>query len=146
MRPDQHRRPSPSAPAPISASPIGRRGDAQGDPLVTDGTTRARTSRTAVAFAADFVGANLSRRAHGRPRAQQANFKDAVLTRVVLTSSDLGDAVIEGADFSDALIDEKQRQTLCKYASGTNPETGVSARRSLNCGGAGGPARRHRGT
>jgi uncharacterized protein YjbI with pentapeptide repeats len=29
-----------------------------------------------------------------------ANFKDAVLTRVVFTSSDLGDAVIEGADFS----------------------------------------------
>ena len=91
----------------------------------------------AVAFAADFEGANLSDALMDRAVLNNANFKDAVLTRVVLTSSDLGDAVIEGADFSDALIDEKQRQTLCKYASGTNPETGVSTRRSLNCGGSG---------
>ncbi len=91
----------------------------------------------AVAFAADFEGANLSDALMDRAVLNDANFKDAVMTRVVLTSSDLGDAVIEGADFSDALIDEKQRQALCKYASGTNPETGVSTRRSLNCGGSG---------
>ena len=54
---------------------------------------------------------------------------------MVLTSSDLGDAKIDGADFSDALIDKTQQQKLCQYASGTNSVTGVSTRRSLNCGG-----------
>ena len=54
---------------------------------------------------------------------------------MVLTSSDLGDAKIDGADFSDALIDKSQQQKLCQYASGTNSVTGVSTRRSLNCGG-----------
>ncbi|GJS32293.1 hypothetical protein Tco_0530675 [Tanacetum coccineum] len=35
------------------------------------------------------------------------------------------------ADFSDTLMD---RMALCKYASGTNPTTGVSTRSSLGCG------------
>ena len=43
---------------------------------------------------------------------------------MVLTSSDLGDAKIDGADFSDALIDKSQQQKLCQYASGTNSVTG----------------------
>ncbi len=89
----------------------------------------------AVAFAADFEGANLSDALMDRAVLNNANFKDAVMTRVVLTSSDLGDAVIEGADFSDALIDVKQQQALCKYANGVNSVTGVSTRKSLNCGG-----------
>jgi len=89
----------------------------------------------AVAFAADFEGANLSDALMDRAVLNNANFKDAVMTRVVLTSSDLGDAVIEGADFSDALIDVKQQQALCKYANGVNSTTGVSTRKSLNCGG-----------
>ena len=89
----------------------------------------------AVAFAADFEGANLSDALMDRAVLNNANFKDAIMTRVVLTSSDLGDAVIEGADFSDALIDVKQQQALCKYANGVNSVTGVSTRKSLNCGG-----------
>lgn len=47
---------------------------------------------------------------------------------------DLGDAIVDGADFSDALIDTKQQQALCKYAAGVNPVTNVSTRKSLNCG------------
>ena len=40
----------------------------------------------------------------------EANLKDAVLQRVVFTRSDLGGANIEGADFSNALLDKLQQQ------------------------------------
>ncbi|RVW50643.1 Thylakoid lumenal protein TL20.3, chloroplastic [Vitis vinifera] len=40
----------------------------------------------------------------------EANLTNAVLARTVLTRSDLGGAVIEGADFSDAVIDLPQKQ------------------------------------
>ena len=88
----------------------------------------------AVAYAANFEGANLSDALMDRAVLNNANFKDAILTRVVFTSSDLSDSEIEGADFSDALLDTKQQQALCKYASGNNSVTGVSTRRSLGCG------------
>lgn len=63
----------------------------------------------------------------------EANLKDAILIRVVLTRSDLGNAQIDGADFSDAVLDLPQKQALCKYASGTNSVTGISTRTSLGC-------------
>jgi uncharacterized protein YjbI with pentapeptide repeats len=39
----------------------------------------------------------------------EANLTNAVLARTVLTRSDLGGATIEGADFSDAVIDLQQK-------------------------------------
>eukprot|EP00227_Mantoniella_beaufortii_P007256 CAMPEP_0197583670 /NCGR_PEP_ID=MMETSP1326-20131121/6510_1 /TAXON_ID=1155430 /ORGANISM="Genus nov. species nov., Strain RCC2288" /LENGTH=277 /DNA_ID=CAMNT_0043147925 /DNA_START=87 /DNA_END=920 /DNA_ORIENTATION=+ len=90
----------------------------------------------ATAFAANFAGANLSDALMDRAVLNNANFTDAILTRVVLTMSDLTGSKIDGADFSDAMLDVKQQQALCKYAAGTNSVTGVSTRKSLNCGGA----------
>lgn len=40
----------------------------------------------------------------------EANLTNAILVRSVLTRSDLGGAKIEGADFSDAVIDLLQKQ------------------------------------
>jgi uncharacterized protein YjbI with pentapeptide repeats len=39
----------------------------------------------------------------------EANLKDAVLERAVFTRSDLGGANIEGADFTNALLDKTQQ-------------------------------------
>eukprot|EP00240_Pyramimonas_obovata_P006467 CAMPEP_0118958742 /NCGR_PEP_ID=MMETSP1169-20130426/62779_1 /TAXON_ID=36882 /ORGANISM="Pyramimonas obovata, Strain CCMP722" /LENGTH=308 /DNA_ID=CAMNT_0006906867 /DNA_START=59 /DNA_END=986 /DNA_ORIENTATION=+ len=64
----------------------------------------------------------------------EADLSDAILTRTIFTSSDFRDAKIDGADFTDALIDKPQQQAMCKYASGVNPVTGVSTRKSLGCG------------
>ncbi|CAN1834314.1 Thylakoid lumenal protein TL20.3, chloroplastic [Linum perenne] len=77
-----------------------------------------------------FKGADLSDTLMDRMVLNEANLKDAVLVRSVLTRSDLGGAIIDGADFSDAVLDLSQKQ----YASGKNPATGVDTRLSLGCG------------
>ena len=45
----------------------------------------------------------------------EANLTNAVLARTVLTRSDLGGALIEGADFSDAVLDLPQKQVYIVY-------------------------------
>lgn len=39
----------------------------------------------------------------------EANLKNAVLQRAVFTRSDLGGAIVEGADFTNALVDKTQQ-------------------------------------
>ncbi|CAI5474092.1 unnamed protein product [Closterium sp. Yama58-4] len=87
----------------------------------------------AVAYRTNFEGADFTDALMDRMVLNEANLKDAVLLRVVLTRSDLGGAIVDGADFSDAILDLPQKQALCKYAKGENPVTGMDTRRSLGC-------------
>ncbi|XP_050945795.1 thylakoid lumenal protein TL20.3, chloroplastic isoform X2 [Cucumis melo] len=64
----------------------------------------------AVAYKTNFSGADLSDTLMDRMVLNEANFTNAVLVRSVLTRSDLGGAIIVGADFSDAVIDLPQKQ------------------------------------
>ncbi|CAI7865289.1 unnamed protein product [Closterium sp. NIES-54] len=109
----------------------------------------------AVAYRTNFEGADFTDALMDRMVLNEANLTDAVLLRVVLTRSDLGGAIVDGADFSDAILDLPQKQiystslpdprlvntpphhhppppslqqALCKYAKGENPVTGMDTR------------------
>lgn len=58
---------------------------------------------------------------------------DQDFTNANLISALFDGANIEGADFSDALIDRAATIKMCKVASGVNPSTGVSTAESLMC-------------
>lgn len=71
--------------------------------------------------------------------ATKAKFTRAQLRDVDFTNANLIAAVglstaeIEGADFSDALIEPAVQIKLCSKATGVNSQTGVSTRESLMC-------------
>ena len=88
----------------------------------------------AVTYQANFENADLSDVLMDRAVLVEANLKNSILQRAVFTRSDLDKAVIEGADFSNALVDRTQQIALCRYADGVNPVTGIDTRRSLGCG------------
>jgi uncharacterized protein YjbI with pentapeptide repeats len=73
---------------------------------------------TGIAYLSDFKGANL---------------RNAIFTEAMLLRSKFDDVEVEGADFTDAVLDRIQQQKLCSRAQGVNPTTGVNTRDSLLC-------------
>ena len=71
-----------------------------------------------IAYATHFEEANLT----------NVNFRDSVLTKSFFMAT-----TIDGADFTGAIIDDPQRESMCSRAAGVNPVTGVGTYDSLDC-------------
>ena len=77
----------------------------------------------------DLRGAVLDSARIGHTNFTNANLEGAYLASVKITPS----TVIDGADFTDALILKNENDKLCELATGTNPDTGVDTAESLYC-------------
>lgn len=78
---------------------------------------------------ADMRGAVLDSARIGHANFTNANLEGAYLASVKITPS----TVIEGADFTDALILKNENEKLCELATGTNPTTGRDTAETLYC-------------
>jgi uncharacterized protein YjbI with pentapeptide repeats len=82
---------------------------------------------------ADLHNANLEDVVAYASRFEDSDLSGAVLRNGMLMQSHFRGARIDGADFTDAVLDLPEQKALCARASGTNPTTGALTRDSLSC-------------
>ncbi|EDX86126.1 Pentapeptide repeat protein [Synechococcus sp. PCC 7335] len=82
---------------------------------------------------ANLEGANLTGATLDGASLVGANLKDAVLEGAYAINIDFRGIDIEGADFTDVLLDPKDNDKLCEIATGTNPTTGRKTKETLYC-------------
>ena len=61
------------------------------------------------------------------------DLRNALLMDVIASGSSFRKARIQGADFTDALLDREDQRLLCRDADGVNPVTGIATFDSLGC-------------
>lgn len=82
---------------------------------------------------ANLEGANLRGATLDGATLTGANLKNALLEGAYAINIEFQGANIEGADFTDVLLDPKDNDRLCDIASGVNPTTGRDTRETLYC-------------
>ncbi len=82
---------------------------------------------------AHLKGANFSGGLLDQADFAKADLSDALLVETILLRSTFDFVNIDGADFTDAIMDGGQRKWLCSKAKGTNSKTGIDTRVSLEC-------------
>lgn len=85
----------------------------------------------------DFENADMTLANVEMAQFNRANLKNTVLREMYVSGSTLFEGVkdIEGSDWSDTFLRKDQKKYLCAHptAKGTNPQTGVDTRESLQC-------------
>ncbi len=84
---------------------------------------------------ANLSGANLDDVIAYATRFDNADLSDTTFRNADLFKSFFYGAKIDGADFTDANLDQSQQRYLCERATGKNSKTGVDTFDSLECSG-----------
>jgi uncharacterized protein YjbI with pentapeptide repeats len=82
---------------------------------------------------ANFAGADLTNADFESARLTRANLTNAILVGAFATNTKFGEAIIDGADFTDVLLRPDTQKLLCEIAQGTNPITKRNTRDTLLC-------------
>ena len=82
---------------------------------------------------ANLAGANLSYSTLDNAIFNKANLTNAILEGTFAFHTQFRDAIIDGADFTDAFLRADTQKELCKIAQGTNAVTGRQTRDTLFC-------------